>query len=205
MRFLFAIFLSFCICVSIFFGMHLMTSSQSNKLQKRTQTKHLVYLRDKTDTKIKKKKRVKPKTPPKKKPVKKIKIIKTNLNPKIDKQVKIKPFQTVVKNIDISPISSLSGAKIEISPSYFDANHLRTLKRVNPKYPRRAKVRKQEGYVELAFDIDTKGSVSNVRVLDSNPKGAFDENSIKAIKRWRFKHHEIIRYATIKFNFRLAK
>lgn len=208
MRVVFALFLGACISVGLFFGMHLMISSDNKKINDNKKAPHLVYLRDKTETKIERKKRVKPKEPPKKEPVKQIKIIKTTI-PKINQKVKVKPLQTnVPKNLDISTISSLSGAQIEVSiskPSLYDANSLQVLRRVNPKYPRRAKMKKQEGFVQLQFLISKDGNVSNIVVLNSNPKGAFDKASLKAIKRWRFKSSNEEKNATITFNFRLAR
>ena len=206
MRLFFALLLSLGICISLFFGMHLMTSSKNSKIQESSQTRHLVYLREKNDTDIERKKRVKPKEPLKKPPLKKIKIVKTHLTPKVNQNVKIKPFKTVMaKNIDISTISSLSGAQVETAQAFLDAHSLRALKKVNPKYPRRAKIKRQDGFVQLAFDIDSQGVVSNVKVLNSKPKGVFEKSSIRAIQRWKFKANEFDRVASITFNFRLAK
>ena len=204
MRVIVVLALSIAISLGIFFSMHLMTTSKQANIQKNTQTKHLVYLREKTDTKVERKKRVKPKKPPKKEPPKKVKV-KTKINTNINKKVDIKPFKVQTKKIDISSISSLSGAKIDMSSSVVDANSLTALKRVNPRYPRRAKIRRQSGFVKLGFTIDKQGNVLDVKVLESKPKGVFDRSSIYAIKKWRFKNNEFARNATITFNFRLAK
>lgn len=205
MRLFFALLVSVSICVGIFFGMHLMTSSNASNIKESSKTRPLVYLREKNDTNIERKKRVKPKEPLKKPPVKKIKIVKTNLTPKVNQNVKIKPFKAIAKNIDISAISSLSGAQVEMGGGLLDANSLRALKKVNPKYPRRAKMKKQGGSVQLAFDINKEGLVSNVKILDSKPKGVFDKSSLRAIKKWKFKPNEFERTASITFNFRLAR
>jgi len=205
MRLFFALLVSICICTGIFFGMHLMTSSNTSDLKKSSKTRHLVYLREKKDTNIERKKRVKPKEPLKKPPTKKIKIVKVNLTPKVNQNVKIKPFKTVARNIDISTTSSLGGAQVEMSASLIDANSLRALKKVNPKYPRRAKMKKKGGSVQMAFDISKDGNVSNIRILKSTPKGLFDKSSRKAISQWKFKPNEFTRSASITFNFRLAQ
>lgn len=211
MRIVFALILGTFISISLFFGMHLMISSDNKKVEENKKIPHLVYLMDKEETKIQKKKRVKPKEPPKKKIVKKIEIIKTNIKPKINQNVKVKPFHSsiVPQNMDISTISSLSGAKVEApsisAPKLYDANSLQVLRRVNPKYPRRAKMKKQSGFVQLSFLITKDGQVSNVTVIDSNPKNTFEKASIKAIKKWKFKQSNEAKNATITFNFRLAK
>lgn len=44
-----------------------------------------------------------------------------------------------------------------------------------------------EGYVDLIFDIDSKGKTTNIRIIDSYPKGIFDDLSIKALAQWKYK------------------
>lgn len=210
MRILLSLTFGILISVALFFGMHLMISSNNKGFKKTKELPRLVYLSDREETKIEKKKRVKPKEPPKKESLKKIKIIKTNI-PKVNQNVKVKPLQAKVapRNIDISTISSLSGAQVAAptisTPTLYDANSLQVLRKVNPKYPRRAKMRRQEGYVQLSFYISKDGVVSNVSVVASKPKGSFEKASVKAIKRWKFKPSKEAKNATITFNFRLAK
>ncbi len=204
MRLFFSIILAFSICISIFFGMHLMTNSNNSNIKESQQNRHLVFLREKKDSKVERKKRIKPKEPIKK-PLKKIKVLKTKLDTKVNENVKIKPFKIQSRPIDISAISSLNGAQIEMQQGFLDANSLIALKKVNPRYPRRAKIKRQEGFVNLAFNINENGLVSDVKILDSNPKGVFEKNATKAIKRWKFKENKVARAASITFNFRLAK
>ena len=208
MRVLIAVSGSLIISIAMFVLMQKMTSTQSEAIKKETKPVQLTYLRDKQDMLIEKKKRIKPKEPIKKVEPKKLNI-KTQLNQQLNKNVKVKPLD-VTQNIDISSINSLSGAKINVGSNLFDANMLSALKRVNPRYPRRAKIRRQEGFVQLTFKIDSKGFVSDVQVVDSNPKGVFENESIKAIKRWRFKPSKddvagSFKNATITFNFKLAR
>jgi len=56
MRLLFSLFISLGITIGIFFGMHLMTSTKNDTLKEFTKTRHLVYLREKEDTTIERKK-----------------------------------------------------------------------------------------------------------------------------------------------------
>lgn len=204
MRLLTALFLSFSICIGIFFGMHLMTSSSTANVNKKTKTHHLVYLREKRDSDIQKKKRIKPKEPKKVIP-KKLRIVKTKIAPKVNPNVKIKPFKTVAKNIDVSSISSLNGALVNIGLDLLDARTLQAKRKGRAKYPRRAKLKKIEGYVQLVFDIDTKGNVSNIQVVEAKPKDIFNASAVKAMQRYKFKEMKEQRTATMKFNYRLAR
>lgn len=188
----------------------MMISSDNNYVKENKRTPHLVYLRDKQEINIENKKRIKPKKIPKKEPLKKIKILKTNIIPKINQNVRVKPLHTNVtpKNIDISAISSLNGAQVDSSafqPTLYDANSLQVLRKVNPRYPRRAMLRKQSGFVQLSFLISKSGKVSNVIINDSNPKNIFEKAAINAIKKWKFKQSNEEKNATITFNFRLEK
>lgn len=211
MRMFFALVSGVFISIGLFFGMHMMISSDDNYVKENRKTPHLVYLRDKQETNIEKKKRLKPKKIPKKEPIKKLKIIKTNITPKINQNVRVKPLHTSIspKNIDISAISSLSGAQVDSSTilqaTIYDANSLQVLRKVNPRYPRRAMLKKQSGFVQLSFLISKNGEVSNVIINDSNPKNTFEKAAISAIKKWKFKQSNEEKNATITFNFRLAK
>jgi protein TonB len=203
MRIFFSIFLSSIICIGIFFVMQLMISSDKHALKNSSPTQHLVYLREKKDTVIQREKRITPKVPIKKVQLKKIKLNKTPIDLKTNKDIKIKPLTFQQEKINLSSISSLGGAQIEMMQGFLDANSLQALRKSNPRYPRKAKIKKQNGFTQLVFTISEKGEVSNVKVLDSNPKGVFEKASIKAIKRWKFRTSNISKNATITFNFRL--
>jgi len=205
MRIFLSLVFSSIICLGIFFVMHLMISSDQEELKKPSQTAHLVYLREKQETQIERKKRIKAKVPPKKIVLKKMKMIKPPLDVKTNKVAKIKPFKIEHQKIDLSAINSLGGAQIEMNMGLVDANSLQAIRKANPRYPRRAKLKKIHGFVKLIFNISKEGNVSHVRVLDSKPKGVFEKSAIKAMKRWKFKHTGISKDATITYNYRLAR
>ncbi|MCP1726143.1 protein TonB [Natronospira proteinivora] len=59
--------------------------------------------------------------------------------------------------------------------------------RVEPQWPREALVQGIEGWVQVEFTIREDGSVSNPRVVDSEPRRVFDRAALRAIQRWRFR------------------
>jgi protein TonB len=59
--------------------------------------------------------------------------------------------------------------------------------KVEPVYPSRQLSRGIEGYVDLSFDITPAGSTTNIRVIASQPQGAFDKSAIDALKKWKYK------------------
>jgi protein TonB len=60
------------------------------------------------------------------------------------------------------------------------------LVRINPDYPPRAANRGIEGWVLVEFTITAAGTVRDARVIDSSPKGYFEDAALKAIGRWRY-------------------
>jgi len=58
---------------------------------------------------------------------------------------------------------------------------------VPPPYPRKAALQGIEGWVRLAVEIDARGRVLGVRVLDAEPRGVFEQTAIDAIRRWSWK------------------
>lgn len=59
-------------------------------------------------------------------------------------------------------------------------------KRVNPKYPKTLLDKGIDGCVLLSFGIDAEGRGRDFQVLDSQPKGAFDQATLKVMDQWRF-------------------
>lgn len=55
-----------------------------------------------------------------------------------------------------------------------------------PQYPDRARKKGISGRVVLSVLIDASGNVSDVRVVESEPPGVFDEAAVAAVKTWRF-------------------
>jgi len=60
--------------------------------------------------------------------------------------------------------------------------------RMNPQYPRRAQMRRIEGYVVAEFTVDAKGRVvpDSFKIIEASPKGAFERTVERALTRWRF-------------------
>ena len=53
-----------------------------------------------------------------------------------------------------------------------------------PNIPEYAWKNRIDGWVLVTFTVNTSGHVENVRVLDSQPKGVFDENVVAAVSDW---------------------
>jgi protein TonB len=60
------------------------------------------------------------------------------------------------------------------------------LVRVDPEYPIKAKQRGIEGYVDIEFTIGPAGTVEDARVIGAYPPGIFEQNALRAVRRWRY-------------------
>lgn len=80
--------------------------------------------------------------------------------------------------------------------------------RIEPQFPREALIKGIEGWVVVEFTIEPDGTVSDPRVVDSNPRRIFDRNAIRAIYKWKFKPRivdgqPVARRATQRLDFTL--
>ena len=66
---------------------------------------------------------------------------------------------------------------------------------VVPIYPRRALQKNVEGKVTALFDIDERGRVQNIRLIDTYPKHIFDSAVIAALKKSKYESTKIYNYA----------
>jgi protein TonB len=60
------------------------------------------------------------------------------------------------------------------------------LVRIEPEYPMRALSQRIEGWVLVQFTVSAAGTVKDARVVNSEPKGVFDEAVLKAVSRWKY-------------------
>lgn len=77
-------------------------------------------------------------------------------------------------------------AGVDVVSGFYSGSAIAVLK-VAPQYPRRLQTRGIEGFVDLVFDITPTGKTENIRVLFSEPDGAFEKSSIKALAKWKYK------------------
>jgi protein TonB len=57
----------------------------------------------------------------------------------------------------------------------------------DPVYPAAALRDGVEGWVELSFTITETGTVRDIEVVDSTPRGVFESAAIEALGSWRYK------------------
>jgi len=73
---------------------------------------------------------------------------------------------------------------------------------VEPVYPEQAFSDKLKGSVTMSFTVNTDGSITDILVLESIPKGVFDKASISALAQWKYaKIEKPIKDVKTKFDF----
>ncbi|QQX78973.1 energy transducer TonB [Shewanella sp. KX20019] len=55
-----------------------------------------------------------------------------------------------------------------------------------PKYPVMAAKKGIEGYVELKYDVDKTGKVTNIQVINSHPEGIFESAATDGLAHWKY-------------------
>ncbi|HET6630917.1 MAG TPA: TonB family protein [Woeseiaceae bacterium] len=62
----------------------------------------------------------------------------------------------------------------------------RPVVRIEPDYPPSALRRGIEGWVQVQFSVTQTGRVTDVFVINANPRGVFEEATIEAVRRWLY-------------------
>ncbi len=111
------------------------------------------------------------------------------------KQQPAPPEMNMAKNInpsdaigDIAPMVDTAaelGKASDLSAGGADRD-LIPLVRIDPEYPPKAKQRGISGWVELEFTIGPAGTVEDLKILRSHPRGVFDRAVLRAVRRWRY-------------------
>lgn len=162
---------------ALFFGMWGLIATTEMVLDEYSKRPNIDFVRVRQDTQAKSKKRELPKKqrpdpPPK--------------TPDMDMPDNAGPGATGVMamtaNID-SGMNLGEGFKLGAAPADSDAV---PVVRIEPMYPRRAAEQFIEGWVQVAFDITTRGTTKNVRVQKASPKAIFDRAAVQAVKKWKY-------------------
>ncbi len=111
-------------------------------------------------------------------------------------EIKTPELQASLPHPPMNNLGLLESIAPTAAPSFFSPEDLDSQPRLSfqrpPIYPRRAKERNITGHVKVEFFVNADGKVSNFRILESVPKGVFDQAVRKAAGKWRFHPGELM-------------
>ncbi|MCV6607546.1 MAG: energy transducer TonB [Campylobacterales bacterium] len=181
--------------------------SGSNQLEKKDSVKrNFDFIMVKRDESENIRKREVPKKP---KPPKQPKKPKLDLKQNVPQQNNV---NLKVPDIDLklSSVNTLGDAKVSGLGDIAISANLIPLVRIEPRYPRRAKMLKKQGQVTVEFTITERGFVEDPKVVKATPPKIFNQAALSAIKRWKFKPKvedgkAVSQRAVLSFEFKLDK
>ena len=81
--------------------------------------------------------------------------------------------------------SGFGGIGTESGDSFFE-QELIPHGTIQPEYPEIAAKRKIEGWVKVEFTVNEGGWVKDIMVLDSHPRGIFEQVTVEAVSNWKY-------------------
>jgi protein TonB len=207
-RLFFSLFGALFVSIGIFLFLKQMTHINQSELKKSENLRFIDFVRLQKTSEPQKKQRVKPKKP---KPLQKPKPKKFVQKQKIKTDIpKVAPMPIDLNiPLNLSAKDLLGNAVVGGGFGKQEVNtNVMPMSRVNPVYPRRAKMMKVEGYVQTEFTITPSGHVKDIVIVKSYPEGTFDVSAKRALIQWTFKPEiengkAISQRAGITINYRL--
>lgn len=83
-------------------------------------------------------------------------------------------------------VLALASIQLSFAGHHKTAQNIRPVHRIEPLYPIEAANQGIEGSVVVKLDIEANGSVSNVQVVNAQPKSVFEKNTKIAVQQWRW-------------------
>lgn len=84
-----------------------------------------------------------------------------------------------------------------------DFSKLVILKKVAPKYPRKAAMAGLSGWVDIEFVVSEQGTVDSPKVVKAKPKRVFDRAAVRALTQWKFEPIGTQRHSKIRIDFKI--
>ncbi|MEN8720483.1 MAG: TonB family protein [Oceanococcaceae bacterium] len=77
------------------------------------------------------------------------------------------------------------------------------LSTARPQIPREAYEAGIEGWVEVVFYVTAEGRVTNIRIVDAQPRGVFEAAMIESVRNWIYPQSTGAREVQQRFEFKL--
>ncbi len=88
---------------------------------------------------------------------------------------------------EASKQNSQSSASAPATPAQVQIQDAVLVKSVQARFPAVARMRRQHGWVDVQFTVDTDGNVTNAKVIDAQPNHVFNRAALRAVDRWKYR------------------
>ncbi|HET8940914.1 MAG TPA: energy transducer TonB, partial [Rudaea sp.] len=114
--------------------------------------------------------------------------------------------ESVSDLVRLQPLAATASLAPAAGPKANSVQHLRQpIHMVAPVYPSRAMLAGITGNVELAYSVDSRGHVRDIRVVQASPPGVFELAAKTALGSWAFPVSASGAQQTQKFSFTLKE
>lgn len=176
-RYLLAVVIGSLVTLGVLFTMHALIASPQSKLDESGSRHFVDFVRVEREETLQRKDR-RPEKP---------------LAPEAPPQAPIQPRTDAVQESEVAvevPVAPVDvGVEMNVSSLGLvasDGDYLPIVK-IAPLYPPVAQSRGIEGYCLVEYTVTTAGSVKDVTVVDSDPKGIFDKVSVAAALKFKYR------------------
>ena len=181
MKLILAFLCSIIVTGSIFAVMSSMVSSDGAQNNNQGEQTVIDFIRLKQDSESRTKQRDKKEPPKPKKPP---------MPPEQASQQNTPMKQIAMRMPNITPDLSLANKSLlgdaQVGMGFGDGDVI-PLVRMPAQYPSKAKRRNIEGFVKARLQVNTKGTVDSVEIVDAKPRGVFERSAIRALYKYKFK------------------
>lgn len=105
--------------------------------------------------------------------------------------------------IEAPPVVSAPPPSAPAAPAPARSSELVPISTPQPAYPAEARRTGITGQVTVSFTVNTDGSVSNIDIVSSRPRGTFDRSVQSAVRRWKYQPTPQSQLVTRTFDFKL--
>jgi protein TonB len=181
MKLMLAFVCSVLVTAGIFAVMNGMVSTDGAQNNNQGEQTVIDFIRLKQDSESRTKEREKKEPPKPKKPP---------MPPQQTAQQSTPMKQIAMRLPNITPDLSLANKSLlgdaQIGMGFGDGDVI-PLVRMPAQYPSKAKRRNIEGFVKARLEVNAKGTVDSVEIVDSKPRGIFERSAIRALYKYKFK------------------
>ena len=199
------------VALTLFFGMQQMIAPDGTAPIAGESGRMMEFIRLNKEDSLETKQRLPEREPPKPTPPPVRPKVPTPETPKMATQSLKPPMPSLDLPLNLAATSALGDAMVSgVFGGLAVSGSLIPLVQMEPVYPRRARRLRKEGVVTVEFTITETGLVKDMDVVAADPAGFFEDATLAALARWKFKPKmfrgkAVAQRARLDFDFKLDR